>query len=75
MPKTLGELGAWWEGVDANFVGSYKPNAGRLLVFAPNVEPWMELAAWNRYWHTPIDSVFGVEEEFGETLADLLFGV
>ena len=52
MPKDLAQLVAWWEGTDQDFVSNYSRKAGRMLVFAPNVEPWTEeMQEWNRYWH------------------------
>ena len=50
MPADLGELGAFWEGM-VDFDCSFRAQSGRLIVFAPGVEPWLEMQAWNRYWH------------------------
>ena len=50
MPADFAQLGAWWEGVDPSFNGTYQAKAGRLIVFAPNTEPWNEMCCWNRYW-------------------------
>ena len=74
MPKTLGELGAWWEGTDQEFDSTYKPSAGRLVVFAPNAEPWTELAAWNRYWHAPSKGDGGLDDINMSMVIDLLVG-
>ena len=49
MPKTLEELNEWWEG--KTMCGStYNPRVGRLVVFVPEVYPWVDLQMWNRYW-------------------------
>jgi hypothetical protein len=50
MPADLAQLGAWWEGIDLTQESTYDPRAGRLVAFAPRVEPWTELQEWNRYW-------------------------
>ena len=50
LPKTLAELGAWWEGADQSLGSTYQPKAGRLVAFAPDAEPWSDLQTWNRYW-------------------------
>lgn len=50
LPKDLAELGAWWEGSDQSFVGTYQKKAGRLVAFVPNAYPWTEMQSWNRYW-------------------------
>ena len=74
MPKNLAELGAWWEGTDQYFSGAYKPNAGRLVVFAPNATPWNELVAWNRYWHAPSAGGTGLKDVDIQAAIDLLVG-
>lgn len=75
MPADLAELGAMWEGtVDQDAMGSYNPNAGRLIVFAPNAEPWTEMAAWNRYWHTPSKAGEGCSDVDMATVLDILVG-
>ena len=50
MPKDLAALGAWWEGTDSSFVGTYQAKAGRMVAFVPEAESWTKLSAWNRYW-------------------------
>ncbi len=69
MPKDLAELGAWWQGTDEKFIGSYQARAGRLIVFAPMVEPWTDLWSWNRTWQMP--SMVG-EEEFDQEIDIIL---
>ena len=48
MPKDLEQLTAWWEGEDQDFSSNYEINAGRLVIFAPDAEPWTEFQTWNR---------------------------
>ncbi len=74
MPKNLAELGAWWEGTTQDFSGSYNPKSGRLVVFAPSAEPWTELQAWNRYWHTPSKGGTGLDDVDMQAAIDLLVG-
>ena len=72
MPKSLDELRAWWEGTDENFVSAYQPKAGRLIVFAPNEEPWREMQEWDRYWHVPVESFLGLDDvEMNEVISML----
>ena len=68
MPKDLAELGYWWEGAE-DFGGTYQSKCGRMIVFAPNMEPWTEMQAWNRYWHIPSKAGVGLDDiSFGEFL-------
>ena len=53
MPTDLATLGSWWEGTDWSAVGPYNFGYGRMVVFAPEVYPWNEMEAWNRYWLVP----------------------
>lgn len=72
MPKSLDELRAWWEGTDENFVSAYQPKAGRLIVFAPNEEPWREMQEWDRYWHAPVQTFLGLDDvEMNEVISVL----
>ena len=74
MPADLAALGAMWEGTTDNQEATYNPNAGRLVVFAPNAEPWTELTVWNRYWHAPSKAGEGLSEFDMTTVLDLLVG-
>ncbi len=76
MPADLGELGAMWEGTvaDQDAMGTYNPKSGRLIVFAPNAEPWTELQAWNRYWHQPSKAGEGCSDVDMATVLDILVG-
>ncbi len=73
MPKDLAELGDWWEGQDQYFDGSYSPKAGRLVVFAPDVQPWSDIQSWNRYWYKEVVANAGINVDMQEVI-DLLVG-
>ena len=45
LPKNLAELHELWEGQDM------EPRAKRLLMFAPDTEPWTELTTWAQAFH------------------------
>lgn len=74
MPKNLGELGAWWEGTDQTMGSTYQPNAGRLVAFVPNAEPWTDLQTWNRYWPAYSAAGTGLSELDIQSAIDLLVG-
>ena len=74
MPADLAELGSWWEGTAMDFDGAFYKYGGRLIAFAPNAEPWVELTVWNRYWHTGSRAVEGLNEFDLTTVLDILVG-
>ncbi len=74
MPKDIAELGAWWEGTDQSFTGTYQPKAGRLVAFVPNAEPWTEMQAWNRYWPAFSPAGTGLEDVDIQSAIDLMVG-
>ena len=74
MPADLAQLGSWWEGTDQTFDSTYQPSAGRMVVFAPNAEPWTELQAWNRYWPAFSPAGGGLDTVEIETAIALLVG-
>ena len=74
MPESLAALGAWWEGVDQEFSGTYRVNAGRLVVFSPDCEPWRSMEVWNRYWHAASAAGCGLEGVDMASVCDLLVG-
>ena len=53
MPKDLAQLSEWWEGEGQEFSGNYETASGRLIIFAPDAEPWTEFQTWSRTWYTP----------------------
>ena len=74
MPADLGALGAMWEGDDQESISSYNVTAGRMVVFAPNAEPWTEMQFWNRYWHTPSKAGEGCSDVDMTAVMDILVG-
>ncbi len=74
MPADLTQLGAWWEGTDQSFSGTYSPNAGRLVAFVPNAEPWTDIQAWNRYWPAFSPAGTGLEDLDIQSAIDLMVG-
>lgn len=74
MPANIGELGGWWQGTDQTLDSSYQAQAGRLVVFAPNAEPWSDLQAWNRYWPAFSKAGLGLEEVDIQSAIELLVG-
>ena len=45
MPADLAELHEWWEGPEMEFM------AKRLLLFAPDTDPWSDMIDWERTFH------------------------
>ena len=74
MPTDIAQLGAWWEGTDQSFTGTYQPNAGRFVAFVPNAEPWTELTSWNRYWPAFSAAGTGLNDVDIQSAIDLLVG-
>lgn len=46
MPADLAELHEWWEGQEM------EEKAKRLLIFAPDTEPWSDLVDWKNTFHS-----------------------
>lgn len=46
MPADLAELHEWWEGQ------RMEKRAKRLLIFAPDMEPWSNMVDWTNTFHT-----------------------
>ena len=74
LPKTIAQLGAWWEGTDQTLGSTYQPRAGRLVAFVPNAEPWTELQAWNRYWPAFSSAGTGLPDVDLQSAIDLMVG-
>lgn len=49
IPVDLSELSSWWEGTAA-ICENYSSKSGRLIIFAPDIEPLTYLQAWNRMY-------------------------
>ncbi len=74
LPKTIAQLGSWWEGTDQTLGSTYQPRAGRLVAFVPNAEPWTELQAWNRYWPAFSPAGTGLADVDIQSAIDLMVG-
>ena len=74
MPRSLAELGSWWEGTDQSFTGRFDPRYGRLVAFVPNAEPWSDIQAWNRYWPAFSNAGTGLSDVDMQSAIDLLVG-
>lgn len=74
MPSNVAQLGAWWEGTDQFFSGTYQPKAGRFVAFVPNAESWTALESWNRYWTAYSAAGTGLSEVDIQSAIDLLVG-
>ncbi len=74
MPASFAELGEWWENGLSAQGGTYQPTAGRLVVFAPDAEPWNQMQAWNRVWFTPSAAGAGLSEVDMASAVDILVG-
>ena len=75
MPADLAQLGAWWEQTDQTFgEGTYQAEAGRLVAFVPNAEPWTAMEAWNRYWPAYSEAGRGLSDVDMAAAIDLLVG-
>ena len=74
MPRDLAELGSWWEGTDQRLMSKYQPKSGRLVVFAPEVYPWKDIQAWNRYWPAFSPAGKGLADVDMAAAIDLLVG-
>lgn len=61
MPQNLDELNAMWMGTAPFGASSYDPEAGRLIIMAPDVEPWNEMfRTFERCWFKKVDKGTGL---------------
>lgn len=72
MPANLDELAEWWEGENQDSIGNYEPKSGRLIIFAPDAEPWSEFSTWSRTWYTVTNPGEGMEEVDMGMIMDVL---
>lgn len=56
MPTDIAELHDWWEGQEM------EKRAKRLLVFAPDMEPWSNMVDWTNTFHTASKAGAGCTE-------------
>lgn len=73
LPKSLEDLGAWWEGASQYYYSNYEAKSGRMVVFCPRKEPWLQMGIWNRYWATYSDK-YGLDGIEMESVIGLLTG-
>ena len=72
MPKDLTELQEWWEGASQDFDSTYELDAGRLVIFAPDAEPWTEFQTWERTWYATTAPGEGMKEVDMDMIMQLL---
>ncbi len=66
MPKDIAELREWWE-------GQYmEKRAKRLLIFAPDTEPWSDMVDWTNTFHTASKAGAGCDDTDIQTCIHLL---
>ena len=73
MPRNLAELGDWWAGME-QIDSTYDYRWGRLIIFAPEATPWVEMDAWNKHWYTRSAAGTGLEELDMEDVYTVLVG-
>lgn len=56
MPADLAELHDWWEGQEM------ERRAKRLLIFAPDMEPWSNMVDWTNAFHTASPAGAGIPD-------------
>ena len=55
MPESLEELRSWWEDPNVNQRVTHNPRQSYLFLYAPETEPWDEIArSWSRCMLTPV---------------------
>ena len=57
MPSSFAELHEWWEDDQ-----KMERRAKRLLIFAPDTDPWSAMIDWSNTFHTPSQAGKGCEE-------------
>lgn len=66
MPSDLAELREWWEGQ------RMEKRAKRLLVFAPDMEPWSDMVDWSNTFHTASKAGSGCDDTDIQTCIHML---
>ncbi len=73
MPATLDDLELMWLGNEPYGATSYDPEAARLVLFAPNVEPWTTIVSrFDRKWYNEVDSGKGLKDIEMKQVIDLI---
>lgn len=57
MPSSFAELHEWWEDDQ-----KMERRAKRLLIFAPDTDPWSAMVDWSNTFHTPSQAGKGCED-------------
>lgn len=66
MPKNFAELREWWEGQEMEL------SSKRLLIFAPDANPWSDMVDWSNIFHTPSRAGTGCDDTDINTCIHLL---
>ncbi len=66
IPADLSELREWWEGQ------KMEKRAKRLLVFAPDMEPWSDMVDWSNAFHTASKAGAGCDDTDIQTCIHML---
>lgn len=66
MPADLAELREWWEGQ------KMEKRAKRLLIFAPDTEPWSDMVDWSNTFHTASKAGSGCDDTDIQTCIHML---
>ena len=71
VPSSFPELCEWWENGTPN--GCLKQSAKRLLLYAPNVDPWSIITnCWDKIFFVPVENN---GFDFSEETQDYLLGI
>ena len=62
MPADLAQLGDMWSGYGQEMRGMPEGNSARLVLFAPNENPWCDMQVWNNVWPAFSKASQGLEE-------------
>lgn len=62
MPSDLAQLGDMWSGCMQEMAGMPEERSARLVLFAPNVQPWCDMQVWNNVWPSFSKAGKGLEE-------------
>ncbi len=72
MPANLAQLGDMWCGASQELGGMPEERAARLVLFAPNVQPWSDMQVWNNVWASFSQAGKGLEDVDIEMAIQLL---
>lgn len=72
MPADLAELTACWYSTNQTRYTMPDNRSGRMLLFAPKVEPWTSLGGWANTWHVATDPGAGLVECDMDSTMDII---